>query len=79
MSDAGVYKDRVGAFDLKSSCFGLLNCRSVCNKSIILKDYIVERNFDLFAITETWLRPGETADWRLSSNWLSFLSCSKRK
>ena len=35
--------------------FGLLNCRSVCNKSIILKDYIVDRNFDIFAITETWL------------------------
>ena len=25
-----------------------------------MKDYIVERNFNLFAITETWLRPGET-------------------
>ena len=25
--------------------FGLLNCRSVCNKSVILKDYIVDRNF----------------------------------
>ena len=32
----------------------------MCNKSIILKDYIVERNFDLFAITETWLRPGDS-------------------
>ena len=59
-SDAGVYKDCLGGFDLKSSCFGLLKCRSVCNKSIILKDYIVERNFDLFAITETWLRPGDS-------------------
>ena len=31
----------------------------MCNKAIILKDYIVERNFDIFAITETWLRPGD--------------------
>ena len=59
-SHAGVYKDRARGFDLKSSCFELLNCRSVCNKSIILEDYTVERNFDLFAITETWLRPGDT-------------------
>ena len=54
-----MYKDRESGFDLKCSCFGLLNCRSVCNKAIILKDLIVEKNFDLFAITETWLRPGD--------------------
>lgn len=39
--------------------FGLLNCQSVCNKSVILKDYIVDRNFDIFAITETWLRSAD--------------------
>ena len=43
-----------------SCSFGLLNCRSVRNKSVILKDYIVERNFDIFAITETWLRSADS-------------------
>ena len=40
-------------FNVKSSYLGPLNCRSVCNNAIMLKDYIVERNFDIFAITET--------------------------
>ena len=58
-SDTTANKHREKDFNVKSSYFGLLICRSVCNKAIILKDYIVERNFDIFAITETWLRPGD--------------------
>ena len=58
-SDTTANKHREKDFNVKSSYFGLLNCRSVCNKAIILKDYIGERNFDIFAITETWLRPGD--------------------
>ena len=58
-SDTTANKHREKDFNVKSSYFGLLNCRSVCNKAIIPKDYVVERNFDIFAITETWLRPGD--------------------
>lgn len=47
-------------FSAMACSFGLLNCRSVCNKSVILKDYIVDRNFDIFAITETWLRSADS-------------------
>jgi len=36
--------------------FCLLNSRSLNNKSLYVKDYIVERNLDIFAVTETWLR-----------------------
>ena len=37
-----------------------INGRSVCNKSLELQTYIIERSIDLCAITETWLRPD---DW----------------
>ena len=36
--------------------FGLQNCRSVCNKSVILKGYIIDRNFDIFAIKHGFAR-----------------------
>jgi len=38
----------------------LLNSRSVKNKAHIIKDFVVDHNIDLLAITETWLRPNET-------------------
>ena len=34
-----------------------LNARSVKNKSIIIKDLVVDNNIDILAITETWLQP----------------------
>ena len=43
---------------LKLCFFGLLNCRSVCNKY-----YVVDKDFDIFAITETWLNPGDCDDF----------------
>lgn len=35
--------------------FGLYNCRSIRNKANLVKDYVVENEFDIFVITETWL------------------------
>ena len=35
--------------------FGLLNCRSVRNKPLIIHDYVIENDFDILAITESWL------------------------
>ena len=35
--------------------FVLLNVRSIRNKTLLLRDYIVEHDIDLLAITETWL------------------------
>ncbi|XP_068749335.1 uncharacterized protein [Montipora capricornis] len=35
--------------------FSLLNSRSVWNKTLSLKDLTVDRNIDVFAVTETWL------------------------
>ena len=29
----------------------------MCNKSLTIKDFVVENDFDIFAITETWLSP----------------------
>ena len=39
--------------------FSLLNVRSVRNKALIVKDYVVDNDIDVLAITETWLRPGD--------------------
>ncbi len=38
---------------------GLMNCRSVNNKSAFISDAIIENNFDCVALTETWLSPDE--------------------
>lgn len=40
----------------------LLNVRSVKNKAMIVKDYVVDNDIDIMALTETWLRPGNTND-----------------
>lgn len=37
--------------------FCLLNARSIRNKTVIIKDLVVDKNIDILAITETWLRP----------------------
>ena len=39
----------------KLTNFALLNTRSLCNKTLQVKDYVVENDIDLLAITETWL------------------------
>ena len=39
----------------KSMRFSLLNPRSVRNKTLSLKDLTVDRNIDVFSVTETWL------------------------
>jgi len=53
---------------IKQCSFCLLNCRSVCNKTDVVKDFVVENDVDVLAITETWLRPGAlmiTGDFNL--------------
>ena len=39
----------------KLTNFALLNTRSLCNKTLQVKDYVVENDIDLLAITDTWL------------------------
>ena len=41
----------------KQCSFHLLNCRLVCNKTDTIKDFVVDNDIDILAITETWLRP----------------------
>ena len=38
---------------------GIVNARSICNKTDVFTDYVTEVNMDLIAITETWLNIGE--------------------
>ena len=45
--------------------FCLLNARSINNKSLQIKDYIVERNIDVFALTETWLKNSADSDFAI--------------
>ncbi len=37
----------------------LLNARSVNNKAILLNEYIADKEIDILALTETWLKPGD--------------------
>ena len=39
--------------------FCLLNVRSIRNKALLIKDYVVEHNLEILAITETWLKSGD--------------------
>ena len=39
--------------------FCLLNALSIRKKALLIKDFVVEHNLDLLAITETWLDPGD--------------------
>ena len=38
---------------------GIVNARSICNKTDVFMDYVTEINMDLIAITETWLNIDE--------------------
>ena len=40
--------------------FALINVRSIRNKALLVRDYIDERELDVFALTETWLGEDET-------------------
>ena len=33
----------------------LINCQSICNKAITIKDYIVDNSLDIILLCETWL------------------------
>ena len=44
-----------------------INARSVINKTIFLNDFIYTHNFDLFAISETWLGCEATNDIHINS------------
>ena len=37
----------------------IINAQSVCNKTAILEDYILEHNLDIIALMETWLSNSE--------------------
>ena len=38
----------------------VLNARSVCNKTHVLCNYIVDNDLDIFALTESWLSDDST-------------------
>ena len=44
----------------KYSTLCLLNARSIRNKAELIKDYVLEQNIDICAITETWLSVNDT-------------------
>ena len=50
-------KDKGKTPSPKALQLALLNARSLNNKSLIIKDYVVENNIDIMAFTETWLKP----------------------
>ena len=46
----------------RSVAFSLLNARSVKNKRLLIKDWVVDNNIDILALTETWLQPDNKDD-----------------
>ena len=45
-----------------SVAFSLPNAQSVNKKCFIIKDYVVDNNIDILALTETWLQPKNVDD-----------------
>ncbi|XP_068707641.1 uncharacterized protein [Montipora foliosa] len=43
--------------------FCILNAGSINNKTLIIKDYVVEKKIDILALTETWLKPDDDSDY----------------
>ena len=41
----------------------LLNARSINNKSLQIKDNLVDKSIDILALAETWLRANECSDF----------------
>jgi len=41
---------------------GVLNCRSLRNKTDFIQDHIIDNNLDVMAMTETWLSSNEAAN-----------------
>ena len=46
--------------------FCLLNTRSINKKELAIKDYAVDNNVDIFAMTETWLRDNENYNFSIA-------------
>ena len=42
--------------------FCVLNVRSIKNKTLAVKYFVVDQDIDILALTETWLRPGNIDD-----------------
>ena len=42
---------------LKPTDFCLINARSINTKSFFIKDFVVDHDLDILAITETWTQP----------------------
>ena len=45
-----------------SSSIGLVNARSVRNKADFIKEYFVEHNYAIVALSETWLTRDDQAE-----------------
>ena len=43
--------------------FCILNDRSINNKTLIIKDDVVDKKVDILALTETWLKPDDDSDY----------------
>ena len=51
----------------KNLHFCLLNTRSIRNKSMAVKDFVVDHDIDILAMTETWLLPGNIDEIDIST------------
>ena len=50
----------------KNLHFCLLNTRSIRNKAMAVKDFVVDNDIDILAMTETWLRLVVMTLWKLA-------------
>ena len=52
----------VGLRAQRSVAFSVLNARSLKNKCLLIKDWVVDTDIDILAFTETWLQPDNKDD-----------------
>ena len=62
-SKSKIAGDRASAISTRYISLCHLNARSINNKSIVVKDFVVDNKVDIMVITETWLRSGPESDY----------------
>ena len=67
ISPLDVYKPSSVSPSLPKLRIAMLNTRSVCNKSAVIYNHIIENNLDVLRVTETWINNGDVSDSLLSS------------
>ena len=65
LNTSNSFSSTSSATKLLKICHLIINSHSINNKSTIIKDYVIETDVDVMALTETWLKPDSEPDFAI--------------